>query len=487
MQNQPECKEPDLTSIKDPGSQDRYMILLLILVGVLMAVVDGSVVSIALPTITGYFHVSLAQSQWVMTSYLVTLTSLLLIFGKVAEYTGRARLFFLGMLLFTSSSLACGLSGSMSMLILFRIIQATGAAMMFSISAAIIFLAFPRGEQGRAMGYIGATVAIGSIIGPTLGGIIVDTLGWEYIFLINVPIGIVQLLLSLRYLRIEDPRSSCLRVDWIGAITFVAFMVSMMALLGTLSDSDARQPASAVLALVFMASLALFLIYESRQKAPLLELSIFRYRDFALLSISMIVFFIANLMVVVLGPFYFQGVLGYSPSHVGLIYLIVPAVTVIGAPATGWIYDKWPCKYMAAAGMTILALAMMAQGYLAGKIDSDPNLLLLTFVPMGIGSALFQSPNNTDIMRALPKDKMNIASSVTATVRNLGMALGVSLSGIIVSLQMSQAGYHGAVLEAGPELLSGILGKGIFLAGIICIIGALASLGRWCTRVKVSK
>lgn len=487
MQNQSECKEPDLASLKDQGSQNRYMILFLILTGILMAVVDGSVVSIALPTITSYFQVSLAQSQWVMTSYLVTLTSLLLIFGKIAEYTGRARLFFLGMLLFTASSLACGLSASMNMLILFRIVQATGAAMMFSISAAIIFLSFPRGEQGRAMGYIGATVAVGSIIGPTVGGIIVDTLGWEYIFLINVPIGIAQLLLSLRYLRIEDPRSSCLKVDWIGAIAFVVFMVSMMAFLGMLSDSGAFQAATAALALVFIVSFAAFLINESRQEFPLLDLSIFRYRDFAFPCIGMILFFISNIMIIVLGPFYFQGVLGYTPFHVGLIYLIVPVITMIGSPAMGWIYDKWPCKYMAAAGMTILASAMMAQGYLAGRMDSDPTLLLLTFVPMGIGSALFQSPNNTDVMRALPKDKMNIASSVTATVRNLGMALGVTFSGIVVSWQLSEAGYQGAVLEAGPGMLSGILSRGIFLAAIICIIGAIFSLGRMCIKAKAGK
>lgn len=165
----------------EKGSRNRYIVLLLVLTGVLMAVVDGSVVSIALPTITKYFDVSIAQSQMIMTSYLVTLTSLLMIFGKVAEYVGKAKLFWLGVAFFSFSSLACGISTSLELLVICRIIQATGAAMMFSISSAIIFQAFPRGEQGRAMGYIGATVAIGSILGPTLGGIIVDLLGWTYI------------------------------------------------------------------------------------------------------------------------------------------------------------------------------------------------------------------------------------------------------------------------------------------------------------------
>lgn len=460
------------------GSQNRYMILILVLAGVLMAVVDGSVVSIALPTITGYFDVSIAQSQWIMTSYLVTLTSLLLIFGKVAEHTGKSRLFILGIFLFTLSSLACGLSTSLGMLILFRIVQAAGAAMMFSISSAIIFQSFPHGEQGRAMGYIGATVAIGSIIGPTLGGLIVDQLGWMYIFLINVPIGITQLMLSTRYLKIDENKSRSLNIDWIGALTLVIFMVSLMALLGDLATSFTIQPAIVILALIFLSSLVAFIVNESRQSAPLLDLSIFHYKMFVLASLSMILFFVANLMISVLGPFYFEGVMGYTASQVGLIYLIVPAIMVVGAPVMGWIYDKHQHRYFAALGMGIMAASMMLLGYLAGSLGSDPKLILLPFVSLGIGAALFQSPNNTEIMRALPKGKINIASSFMATVRNLGMALGVSLSGILVSFQFSQAGYYGTVMGAGPVLLSSTISRVIIMAGMLCVIGALAALYR---------
>ena len=462
----------------ESGSKNRYIVLLLVLTGVLMAVVDGSVVSIALPTITAYFRVSIAQSQMIMTSYLVTLTSLLMIFGKVAEYVGKARLFFIGIALFSFSSLACGISTSLNLLVLCRIIQATGAAMMFSISSAIIFQAFPRGEQGRAMGYIGATVAIGSMLGPTLGGFIVDLLGWKYIFLINVPIGIMQLLLSSRYMRIEDIRSQRFEVDWIGAVTLITFIVSLMAILGQLSVSFTFQPAILALALIFLGSLAAFAITESRHKAPLLDLSIFRYRMFVLPCISMILFFVANLMISILGPFYFEGVMGYTASQVGLIYLIVPAIMVIGAPVTGWVYDKHQFRYLAALGMLIMAISMMLLGYLAGSIGCDPRLLLLTFVSMGIGGVFFQSPNNTEIMRALPRAKINIASSFTATIRNLGMALGVSFSGVLVSLQLAQAGYHGTLVGAGPALLALTISRVMILAGILCIIGTLVSVYR---------
>jgi EmrB/QacA subfamily drug resistance transporter len=462
----------------ESGSKNRYIVLLLVLTGVLMAVVDGSVVSIALPTITAYFKVSISQSQMIMTSYLVTLTSLLMIFGKVAEYLGKARLFLLGIALFSLSSLACGLSTSLNLLVLCRIIQATGAAMMFSISAAIIFQSFPRGEQGRAMGYIGATVAIGSILGPTLGGFIVDLLGWKYIFLINVPIGIIQLLLSSRYMRIEDKRSSSLEVDWIGAVTLITFMVSLMALLGQLSISFAFQPTILALALIFLVSLAAFVKIESRHKTPLLDISIFRYKMFVLPCISMILFFVANLMISILGPFYFEGVMGYTASQVGLIYLIVPTIMVIGAPLTGWIYDRHQFRYLAALGMLIMAISMMLLGYLAGIAGRDPRWLLLTFVFIGVGAVFFQSPNNTEIMRALPRSKINIASSFTATIRNLGMALGVSFSGILVSLQLAQAGYYGTLVEAGPVLLSTTISRVMILAGILCIIGTLVSIYR---------
>lgn len=461
-----------------PSSKNRYITMLLVLTGVLMAVVDGSVVSIALPTITGYFNVSIAQSQWVMTSYLVTLTSLLLIFGRIAEYKGKARLFFTGAIFFTFSSLACGLSSNLGMLILFRIVQAAGAAMMFSISAAIIFQSAPRGEQGRAMSYIGSTVAIGSIIGPTLGGLIVDLLGWSYIFLINVPIGIAQIFLLSRYMKIEDRRSNELKMDWIGAVTLIISIVSLMALLGELSASFTIQPAVIMLSLIFAMSLAAFVANESRQEVPLLDLSVFRYRMFVLPSISMVLFFVASLMISVLGPFYFEGVMGYSASQVGAIYLIVPAIMAVGAPVAGWIYDKHQYRYFAPLGLAILASSMLLLGYMAGSTARDPMMMLLPFVTMGIGGVLFQSPNNTELMRALPMSKINIASSFTATARNLGMALGVSLSGVLVSLQLSQAGYYGTILDAGPELLSSTISEVMTIAGVLCGLGALVAAYR---------
>ena len=213
-------------------NKDRYIILLIVLVGVMMAVIDGIVVSIALPTITAYFNVDVSLSQWTITAYLLTMTGLLLVFGKLSERYGKVKLFIIGFSIFTLSSLACGFSTSLPMLIAFRIAQGFGAAMSTSISGAILFQAFPMSERGKAMGFLGSAIAVGSIAGPVLGGIIVDTLGWKYIFLINVPIGIVLIALSLKYLKVKEPAPKKLDMDWIGSALLVTFMVSLMLFLG---------------------------------------------------------------------------------------------------------------------------------------------------------------------------------------------------------------------------------------------------------------
>jgi Na+/melibiose symporter-like transporter len=161
-------------------------------------------------------------------------------------------------------------------------------------------------------------------------------------------------------MRISDQRSSSLDVDWIGAVSLITFIVALMALLGQLSISFSFQPSIVALALTFLGSLAVFVINESRHKTPILDLSVFRYRMFVLSCVSMILFFVANLIVSVLGPFYFEGVMDYTASQVGLIYLIVPAIMVIGAPITGWIYDKHQFRYLAALGMLIMAFSMMS-------------------------------------------------------------------------------------------------------------------------------
>lgn len=455
----------------------RNALSFIILLGIFMFVIDGSVVSIALPTITRYFQADVSLSQWVITSYLVTVTSLLMIFGKVAERTGKVRLFLAGFIIFTIASIACGLSTSLNMLIFFRAVQAAGAAMSFSISTAIIFQIYRRGEQGKAMGYIGTTVSLASIAGPMLGGYLVDYMGWKYIFLINLPIGIVLLALAARYMKIEETRSSKLDLDWLGAGVLIIFIVSVMLFLGNLSGSStALSIAKDPFLLLSLLSLPAFVWIESHQKSPLLDLSVFRVKKFVLPIIAIVLFIISSFSVFILGPFYFQGVMGYSPSQVGSVFLIVPAIMAFGSPLGGWIYDRYHFRYNSALGMIIVALSLFFMG--SGISRNDLTSIYVSFIIMGLGSILFQSPINTELMTALPKEMLGTASSLSSAVRNMGMSLGVSISTLLLSLQLNLAGYHGAVLDAKPQLLSLTISNVMIIAAALCILGAVAAFLR---------
>lgn len=199
------------------ASPNRYAILAVVLAGVFMAVLDGVVVAIALPTITAHFGVNLDSTQWVITAYLLTMTVLLLPAGRISEYTGRAPLFVAGLTLFTLASAACGFAPSLADLIGARIVQAVGGAMVFSISNALIFEAFPVAERGRALGYLGSVVAIGSLASPVVGGGLVEALGWEYVFFINIPIGMMVVAAALRTLPRAHVRPDRFSFDLPGA------------------------------------------------------------------------------------------------------------------------------------------------------------------------------------------------------------------------------------------------------------------------------
>lgn len=445
-------------------------VLLIVLTAIFMAVIDGTVVNIALPTITRYFSVDLADSQWAITAYLVTMTSLLLIFGKLSESLGRARLFFIGIFVFTASSLACGLSANLPELVLFRVMQGTGAAMLFSISSALIFETTPPDTRGRAMGYIGSTVAIGSITGPIVGGFVVDALGWEYIFYINIPIGIILIIAALKYLRFEEHLSAAIDIDWHGSAAMVTMFVSLILALGSVAAADTITPAACAMAVLFVGSGAAFVWHEKRCPAPLLDLRIFANQSFVFPLIALVVVFVANFMMSVVGPFYFEGVLGYRPSQVGLAFLITPAVMVIIAPIAGALYDRNRTSVYGTIGMLVAAagFGLIAYCSIPGNVPG----ILAAFVLLGIGIGLFQSPNNTTIMMALPAKDLGVASSVTATGRNLGMALGVSFGSILLSYQLGMAGFRGDVMSADPALIASSISSIMALCCVLCLVVA---------------
>ena len=437
-----------------------------------MAVVDGNVVSIALPTITRFFHTTLANSQWTITAYLISMTSFLLIFGRISEFLGNSRVFIFGSFVFTLSSLLCGLSTGLPMLILMRVIQGIGAAMLFSISAAMIFSTSEPNERGRAMGLIGAVVASGSIAGPVLGGFLVQSLGWEYIFLINVPIGVVLTLISMAVLQ-NSPVKNVGTFDFLGSFLLIVFMVSLMLFLGSFAEDFNISLFKAISGILAVIGGALFYMYEKKNRDPLIDLSIFQKKEFLLPNLSMILYFFASFMLGIIGPFYFEGVMHFSPAQVGTIFLIVPAVMVIGSPVTGLIYDRYPWEQYAALGLLITMISFLLLGYAA--FTENILAIILIFIIYGLGSALFQSPNNVEIMSSLSADKLSIASSVTATLRNLGMALGVSFASILITFQIFLIRPGTDIIEADELFIASIIANILYIAGLLVLLGAIIS------------
>ena len=247
----------------------------------------------------------------------------------------------------------------------------------------------------------------------------------------------------------------------------ILFVASLMVFLGELTNGLVFSTIAT--ALVCLASLLAFIVNESRHQTPLLDLSVLKEKKFVLPLISVTLLIISSFALFILGPFYFQGVIGYTPSMVGTVFLIVPAIMTFGSPLGGWIYDKYHYKYNSAIGMLIVAASLTLASY--GTRRTDLPAILGSFVLMGLGSALVQSPMNTEIMNALPRNLLGTASSFSSAVRYLGMAVSVSVSSTLLSVQLRMEGYNGSVLNASPDLLSTTISNVMVIAAVLCILG----------------
>lgn len=451
----------------------RYLVLAIILIGVFMSVLDTVALNIALPSITSYFDVAVADTQWVVTVYVLVQTCALIISGKVAERVGQARMFTIGLVVFSLSSLLCALSSGLSQLIFFRTVQGLGASMLFSVSTAIVFRTFGPADRGRAMGFLGATVAVGAMLGPVIGGLLVGTLGWQSIFLVNVPIGLIAALVGLRVMKVDEKLSDRLRLDLPGSLLWTVSIASLVLMLGALAESGTLSPAAIAYLIAFLVAIVLFVQWERRAREPLLNLSVFRVVRFDLIGLSMILFFVSLNMVSILGPFYYEGVLNYDPETVGLIFMILPTVLMVGSPLVGQMYDRVRFRPYATMGHLVRAgaLFLLAYGFLTGNVL----ITLVAFAIMGVGSSLFQTPNNTEFMLSLPREKSGLASSIQATARNLSAAVGVSLATLLMTLMMGSMDY--SAIAGGPmaDELASSVSIAVVVAGVLSLIGAVVS------------
>ncbi len=348
--------------------------------------------------------------------------------------------------------------------------------MVFSISNALIFEAFPVTERGRALGYLGSVVAIGALASPVVGGGLVEALGWEYVFFINLPIGAVVVAAALRVLPRAHVRPDRFSFDLPGAVALGAALGGPDLLprpAGRVPRRSTRRPSrtpSSPLPGRWRSS------WSSSARRPRSWTSeLFAEPLYVLPVVAMLLYFVAAFMLNLVGPFYFEGVMGFSPATVGLVFLLLPAVMAVTAPVAGWLYDRTRFPYLAATGMGLVSAGYVVAGYAAAARLLVP--MLGAFLVIGLGAGLFQAPNNTAQMSAVPRRWLGLASAITATGRNLGMVLGVSIGSVLLTGLLLAGGNTGPVLEADPALLASsvglIVGVGAVLTGLSAGLSAL--------------
>ncbi|MFT4146869.1 MAG: MFS transporter [Mobilitalea sp.] len=461
--------------------KNRMIILINVVLMTFMATLDSSIVNVALPEMTKHLSVSSEAIAWVVSSYLLVIVGTILVFGRLGDLKGKTRIFQLGIIIFTIGSLLCGISDSFIILIIARAIQGLGAAATMATNQGIITHVFPSNERGRALGISGTFVALGSMAGPPLGGFIVSALNWKFIFLINVPIGIIVYLLGLKILpRSKDISSE--KLDVRGAVLFAVAIVSLFLSLILGEEQGYHQPIILAGFFVFLITFIIFIVVEKRTEIPLLQLSLFKNRLFTLSIFCAFTSFIAISSSTIIMPFYLQNTMAYSPAFTGLILMVYPLILAVVAPASGHLSDKIGSEFLTFIGLSLNAVGL----FLMSTLHETSTLIhLIVYVAlMSIGNGLFQSPNNSLIMSNAPRHMLGISGSINALIRNLGMISGISIAVLILYGRMShKIGYKVSDYVVGRDDVFIYGMKGAYLtAASICLFGAVLTAIRLINR-----
>lgn len=452
----------------------KWWVLASIAMGTFLSTIDGSIVNVALPTLEKELHASFATVQWVVVSYLLVVASLMLGVARLADMIGKKRIYMAGMVVFVTGSLLCGLAPSVGVLIACRVLQGVGAVMIQALGMAIVTESFPRSERGRALGINGTIVSLGISTGPTLGGLLIGTVGWRSIFLVNLPVGIVGLFMVRR--NIPDLRPvGGQRFDLWGAVIMLGTLLALSLGLTFGPTSGWDDPAILALLLGAGAGFALFLAVEVHLSQPMIDLRLFRD---PLFSISLLTgFMVFNVLAgqFVL-PFYLEDVKGFSTAKMGLLLTSVPLAMGLSAPIAGTLSDRYGSRGITVGGLVIVVGACLSITTL--RVDTSAAGYVIRLIPLGLGIGMFQSPNNSAIMGSAPRERLGVASGLLALTRNFGQVTGLPLAGAIFASRVISVGLPAGtdVTDAPPwAIVEGIQTAFSFSAAVI-VVGVVLAL-----------
>jgi EmrB/QacA subfamily drug resistance transporter len=450
--------------------ETKWLVLVAVGIGTFMSALDGSVVNTILPVIRDYFGSDVETIEWVVTVYLLVVSGLLLSLGRLGDLRGNKAVYLWGFVIFVFGSALSGLSSAPVYLIAARAFQALGAAMLFANSPAILTKTFPASQRGQALGLQGTMTYLGLTTGPFLGGWLADTFSWHAVFFINVPVGLLAAWLSWRVIPKDIPAERAEQFDLRGAFVFMTGLVALLLGLNQGGNWGWFSPLTLGLIIASFVILAVFIRIESRAPAPMLDLSLFRRRLFNMAALSPVLNYLCVYSALFLMPFYLIQGRGLNAAQAGLILTAQPLVMALVAPFAGTLSDRIGSRIPSTLGMLILGVGL----FLLSRLTVTSPLIhaVLGLAVSGLGVGIFVAPNNSALMGAAPRSRQGIASGVLALARNVGMVLGIGLSGAIFTTFLSRGDPN------APSVLVPAVGAGFLVASGVALLAALASFAR---------
>ena len=437
----------------------------------LLSSLGTSIANVALPTFVDVFHTSFSGAQWTVLAYLLAVTTLVVSAGRLGDMVGRRRLMLGGITLWTLASIACGFSTELWMLVVARAAQGFGAAVMMALSMALIGDAVSKERAGHAMGSLGAMSAVGTALGPSLGGVLISTLGWRSIFFVNVPLGFVALALAYQFLPADPPRSERITFDILGsallALTLTAYALSMTLGRGSFGVLEIA------LLVCALSGAGFFTMVESRVPSPLVRLTLFRNSNVSAGFVMSGLVTTVAMTTLVVGPFYLARALELSPAMVGFVMTAGPLVAaLVGVPA-GRSVDRHGAHYVTIAGLISMALGCVALAVLPAFAGTVGYVLPLVFTTAGF--AIFQAANNTAVITGTAADQRGVVSGLLNLSRNLGLITGASAMGAVFSFGTGSADVRTASMSAVASGTRLAFAAAMLLIGIALLIAIRAN------------
>jgi EmrB/QacA subfamily drug resistance transporter len=453
-------------------------------IGVLLAGTNTSTLDVALPVVARHFHASATQASWIVLSYMLVNTVLILVFGRIADIVGRRRLYLAGLATLTAASVLCGLAPNADVLSVFRALQAVGAAALITNTTALLTDASPPRLLSQTLSFNVTAASAAQVAGPVVGGLFASTLGWRWVFWFNVPVGVVGLVWARLSLRRDVAKRTREPFDAVGAalsFTLVGGLVLALSEGGALGWSSRPVLVGGVLAVV---SLPIFVASQRRRAYPMLDLTLFADRERSIAYACGFLLAVARFAVVLLVALYLQAASGTDPFQAGLRVIPVAAGISVVSPLAGRLAGRYPTRWVASSGMALTSIGLTVLAVIIGPHTAYP-ALGACLLAIGVGTGLFMTPNTTSIMMSIDAGRRGIANGVRSMLQNTGFVVSTAMSLAIVTSPLDplekRAAYAGTLSTLSSHALDAFT-RGYRIAFVVlaaaCAVGMVASLSR---------